>query len=397
VKRERCVIGLPVQAYDPSLPEQAVPIVNAVTVYDCPTTGRPILCQINEALHMPHLDFSLICPNQLRDMGHHVDETPRQYCPDSIFGIYLPEQDTHIPFDLQGVISGFDTRPPTDAELYMVEDHVALTSPVAWDPQHPDLSIAEEEMGVADSDDILKRVNVNRQANHERMKSQRLSAVNDRNDLDRRIISLLSDSRKHSELREINDIEKRFRDLWSGENETEVEVEEPNKVFAIRVGEESQEINSDNLAKKGLIGKEAAKQTLNTTTQLGIRRLTTPAARRFRTQMKHLRYPTLPGTWYADTMHLSTKSINNQLHAHVIGNGKGYSKFFPMETKNETHHSLDDFIKKVGAPEYLLTDNDPTMRVGKNGRNVSVNTESHHSTPNHTLHTRIVRKLTFES
>ena len=38
---------------------------------------------------------------------------------------------------------------------------------------------------------------------------------------------------------------------------------------------------------------------------------------------------------------------------------------FPMETKNETHYSLDDFIKRVGSPEYLLTDNDPTMKGWK--------------------------------
>ena len=136
--------------------------MNAVTVYDCPATGRSILCLFNEALDMPHLGFSLICPNQLRDMGHVVD---------SIFGIYMPEHDTHIPFDLEGVIAGFHTRPPTEDELYMVTDHIEMTSTVAWDPQHPDLAIAEEKMGAADSDDILKRVNVDRQANHDKMKS----------------------------------------------------------------------------------------------------------------------------------------------------------------------------------------------------------------------------------
>ena len=124
-------------------------------------------------------------------------------------------------------------------------------------------------------------------------------------------------------------------------------------------------VNAENLSRMWMIGKSAAERTLHSTMQHGIRRLTTPAARRFRTQMKHLRYPTLPGIWYGDTMQLNVKSIDGHRYAHVLGNGKGYIRMFPMETKNETHYSLDDFIKRVGSPEYLLTDNDPTMKGWK--------------------------------
>ncbi|KAI2503562.1 Reverse transcriptase (RNA-dependent DNA polymerase) [Fragilaria crotonensis] len=55
------------------------------------------------------------------------------------------------------------------------------------------------------------------------------------------------------------------------------------------------------------------------------------------------------------------KSIDSQRYAHIIGNGRGYTKAYPMERKNESIYALDDFVKKVGIPEVLLCDNDATM------------------------------------
>jgi hypothetical protein len=45
----------------------------------------------------------------------------------------------------------------------------------------------------------------------------------------------------------------------------------------------------------------------------------------------------------------------------VIGNGRGFSKVYPMERKNESIYTLDDFGKKVEIPETLLCNNNTTM------------------------------------
>ena len=295
-----------VQAYDPDLPERQVPIVNAVTVYDCSKTGRAILCLLNEALHMPDLQFTLICPNQIRDNGGIIDERPRQFCPDSIFGIYLPEDDAHIPFDLEGVIAGFDSRLPTIDELYLVDEFVSLTSSARWDPQHPDLAIAEERMGPANAEDLSGQLpNQRRLASHDKMKSRRLAIVTGRQETTRRIKLIVQRSRDLQQLHDIERFETVFRNLWLNLEDTEeqeLDQVETSHVRAVRVGEANQMVNAENLSKMWMIGRDAAERTLHSTTQHGIRRLTTPAARRFRTQMKHLRYPTLPGIWYGDTM-----------------------------------------------------------------------------------------------
>ncbi len=97
------------------------------------------------------------------------------------------------------------------------------------------------------------------------------------------------------------------------------------------------------------------------TTQRGIRSIPNPATRRFKTQMAHLRYPRMRGMFYADIMEPKVLSPESQHYAHIIGNGRGFVKVYPMAKKNESIHALDDFVKKVGIPEALLCNNDSTM------------------------------------
>ena len=131
--------------------------------------------------------------------------------------------------------------------------------------------------------------------------------------------------------------------------------------FAIRTGDATSEVTPENVARRWMVGVETAKSTLNVTTQRGIRSIPNPATRRFKTQMAHLRYPRLGGMFYADIMEPKVKSLESQRYAHIIGNGRGFTKAYPMEKKNESIHALDDIVKKVGIPETLLCDNDATM------------------------------------
>jgi hypothetical protein len=114
---------------------------------------------INEALYFgDSLSFSLISPNQLRDNDVHVDERHRQHAQDSIFGIHVPSEPLKIPFNLEGVIAGFDTRPPTQNELDDTSLHVELTSDVEWLPSTFALSLAEEKESNPDDGDDGERM-----------------------------------------------------------------------------------------------------------------------------------------------------------------------------------------------------------------------------------------------
>ncbi|KAI2496602.1 Reverse transcriptase (RNA-dependent DNA polymerase) [Fragilaria crotonensis] len=131
---------------------QEIPIATVATAYDCPTSGATYVIIINEALYFgDSLPFSLLSPNQLRDNDVHVDERHRQHAPDSIFGILVPSEPLRIPFTLEGVVAGFDSRPPTQDELDNTALHVELTSDVEWIPHTFALSLVEED--VLDSED----------------------------------------------------------------------------------------------------------------------------------------------------------------------------------------------------------------------------------------------------
>jgi hypothetical protein len=138
----------------------------------------------------------------------------------------------------------------------------------------------------------------------------------------------------------------------------EQNLEEVTTVSAIRTGDVTSNVTPENVARRWMVGIETAKTSLKATTQKGVRSIPNPATRRFKTQMTHFRYPRLKGMFYADVMEPKIKSVDLQRYAHIIGNGRGFSKAIPMERKNESIYELDDFVKKVGIPETLLCDND---------------------------------------
>ena len=146
-----------------------------------------------------------------------------------------------------------------------------------------------------------------------------------------------------------------------------VRTELPNTALPLRTvkavvrGDTRAELTPEHVAKAWHIELQAATRTLQVTTQMGVRAIRHPAQRHFRTAMPHLQYPRLMGTWYADTLFFSVKSIRSFKCAHLIGNGMGFSRFTPMESKADAHLSLNGFIKQHGIIENLVVDGDPTM------------------------------------
>ena len=347
-----------VEAYSPDYPSKKIPIATVATAYDCPTSGATFVLIINEALYFgDSLSFSLLSPNQLRDNDVQVDERHRQHAHDSIFGIYVPSEPLKIPFSLEGVVAGFDTRPPTQDELNEVSLHVELTSDVEWIPHTFALSLAEEDTMDSDKEQRIsnlqaRRVNVlaSKTIKH-RIKScqQTLAATQFPFE-----IQLANEVNAEDQ----NDpVLRRIAALTiAGQNS-----EETTTIAAIRTGDVTSDVTPENVARRWMVGIDTAKASLKVTTQKGVRSIPNPATRRFKTQMAHLRYPRLKGMFYADIMEPKVLSIEKERYAHVIGNGRGFAKAYPMEKKNETVYALDDFVKKVGIPEILLCDNDPTM------------------------------------
>ena len=118
-----------------------IPIGTCATAYDCPDTGKTFLLLFGQALYFGNkVNTTLLCPNQMRAAGNVVEDTPCQYDDKSSHSITFIDQDDdelrlNIPMNLDGVISNFITRLPTDEEIKdETLSYFWATSEEEWNP-----------------------------------------------------------------------------------------------------------------------------------------------------------------------------------------------------------------------------------------------------------------------
>jgi hypothetical protein len=89
---------------------QEVPIATVLTVWESPKTGKLWMLVIHKALYFgERLKESLLCPNQIRAVGNLVQDTPKQFNPQSEHSITIPNK-VELPLEMHGVISHLRTR-----------------------------------------------------------------------------------------------------------------------------------------------------------------------------------------------------------------------------------------------------------------------------------------------
>jgi hypothetical protein len=123
-----------------------VPIVKAATAYDDPVTGETFILIMGQALYFGDwLEHSLLCPNQMRANGIEVDDVPMHLASNgaSTHSLYSPSDDVRIKLRLHGCLSYIPTRLPTAHEIENCP-WVILTSDSEWDPYTSDFE--EKEM-----------------------------------------------------------------------------------------------------------------------------------------------------------------------------------------------------------------------------------------------------------
>lgn len=133
-----------VDGFHPLLPVMKdVPIGTAITAYDT-DKGKTIILSVHQALFFgSSMEHSLCQPKQLREYGIIVDTTPKQYTNGvSLQGMYIPDQELHIPFELYGCLSYFPTRMPTTDKIDTCR-WIHLSSNGDWDPYSDHFAASE--------------------------------------------------------------------------------------------------------------------------------------------------------------------------------------------------------------------------------------------------------------
>ena len=117
-------------------------------------------------------------------------------------------------------------------------------------------------------------------------------------------------------------------------------------------------VDAETLARHWRIGKEAAKRTIEATTQLAVRDFThTTGGRRLKPSHWVLNHKRLESEVYTDTLIGKCKSLRGNNVAQIYATPFHYVRAFPLKSKKDAHESLDDFFHQVGVPQVIIPDN----------------------------------------
>jgi Reverse transcriptase (RNA-dependent DNA polymerase) len=310
-----------------STPFDKIAIGTIATSWTNEIDGETIVLLFPESLYFgDRLPHSLLCPNQMRAYGTRVEDVPRQY--DISSGHSIQVQDIVIPLDMDGVISYFESRKPTDFELDNCR-RVTLTSDTKWNPSDPTF---------ADQERILK----------ERVQ-----------------LGIASISRSHvtpPELMHPCEYEHRLISCvyisLDEDSDTVLESTQGRAIQALATTEQKSVLTKEALAKRWGIGLPTADRTLRVTTQRGIRTFLRPTDRRLSTSLPHLSYSVINRTLYSDTMFAKVKSLHGNASAQVWTDGQGYALLYPIKSKSLAYTTVQRVIHEMNAiPKAVITDN----------------------------------------
>ena len=111
-------------------------------------------------------------------------------------------------------------------------------------------------------------------------------------------------------------------------------------IYGISTGEQRSVLTPEVLADRWHIGLDAARRTMGSTTQAGIRNFLALGDRKVRQRLEHLKYPALKGRFYSDTSfsQVNFKRVNSS-NQHFT-NGLGYDRFYPIKSDSRAAEAL---------------------------------------------------------
>ena len=108
----------------------------------------------------------------------------------------------------------------------------------------------------------------------------------------------------------------------------------------------------------GWIPTETVRKTIEATTQLAKNYLRLPMRRHFKSREPALNRARLAETYATDTFFAETKAIGGATCAQIfVGTKSMFTKCYGMKRETEVSTTLEDFVRKVGAPYSVRNDN----------------------------------------
>ncbi len=398
---------LEVHGYDASSTTNKATVATVAVAYDCPTTFNTYVLFFHEALYIPNMDSHLLNPFQLRHSGVQVLDVPIQHLgpDDDLAGahtITLEEQQLHIPLSLKGTMSGFTVRTPTEEEVEDYDQvnviHVQMTDDIPWAPQ--DAVFEEEEDKLRNSYSFDSSTLFARQVSPLQVRGQYPrdpsltleDLIREAEELSQPTYkpkSILgsssstastatTDSESTIDSREIGELGL-VEDWIDQGNIDPLDVDsfalpmlydrrwEDRGLSALsRYKKRKGFVTAEKLAKNWGIGLEAAKRTIEATTQMAVRDFsTTRGTRRLKPYSWILKQKRIGCDVYTDTLHGRCMSLRKNLCMQVYTTPFYFVFARPMAKKSEAYLTLDELFNEVGIPNAMRPDNAPELTKGQ--------------------------------
>ena len=331
-----------VYPYDSSYKSIAnVPIVSGATAWDDPFTGETYILVFHESLfYGPKLDHSLINPNQIRMNGIGFWDNPFDRTRELSIEI---ERGPVIPLEFKGTKLMFSSRVPTKDELDRCH-HIDMTSPLEWNPSQVVLGeIASDRQKAPPFSVIIGKVTRENNAFYIRdadVHGYELGGTDDYllHSVDPTLIGLRE-----------RIIESTTVEEWHHEDV-------PSRRTFIST-ERHKKLSAESISDLWCIGIKRARNTLNATTQRGIRSAILPLSRRYRSDRRY-NMKRLNGKFATDTLYAEVKSLHQNTCAQLYSHKVGFSACYPIRnaTGDELGYTLQDFCNDFGVPEHLKSD-----------------------------------------
>ena len=338
-----------VTGYNQKVSHEDASTVTAAVAYDN-SLGRTIVLVIHQAIHIPGLQHNLLCPMQMRLNDVRISEIPKFLADEPTnhtHALMIPETEREdellIPLSLHGVTSYFPTRKPTVAEYEnesTLKHELTYESP-EWDPHCVDFSNQEDAW------------------------TDSVGRIREPGDKTGRGNNFFNSSASQTRPYSFSiDVDSFLSVLQMNVNISSTS--SSKNVYDVHSTSRRKSVDAELLARRWDIGLEAAKRTVKSTTQRGVRTVLHPSlSRRFRTNDRQLRYRRLRSDIFGDTLIANSKSRRGNKYAQVFGTSYGWSRVFPMRLKSEAHEGLSLLFKRDGVPPKIIVDGSKEQTQGE--------------------------------
>jgi len=158
------------------------------------------------------------------------------------------------------------------------------------------------------------------------------------------------------------------RALASHEHVTLSEITNSQNKYGDIKSTRGKKVDGETLAKRWGIDLAKARNTINVTTQRGVRSCLHPSlSRRYPTNDRMLRYRRMPDPVFTDTMFSGVLSKRQHKCAQAFCTSYGWSRCHPMRSKGEAHEALSLLFKRDGVPPKIVID-DSKEQAGRKFR-----------------------------